>query len=288
MTKTQQPPTTTQSNRYRGPAWGVAVFVAILAMGGLYLVFTNETEPALEPKVDQVATIEQLVDAINSRNAEAFIAAFSREGAFDPRGDFQASSSLFGNTQPVAQEHLVATWMSIVDAWGLEADLRGCGLWNEGDRSRGDSLVVCEVATSWLPLSMEVVEEWAFEFGNDDLLFWAYTFRNLDPASRSMPLGYEGLEEWEAWLEVNDPESAARYLNPRAWPPSNCDGCEEWQAGLAPGDPELAARLAPLLWSAEKDWQIDGYRFAPAGFIPYDPAFADEIAASIGDYLDRR
>lgn len=276
--------------------WALAAAAAaILVFVGIGLV-RNDTPPASEPTVDQMATIERLVDAINFRDVEEFIAAFSPEGEFDPRGDFRATSSLFGNTQPVAQEHLVAAWMSIVDAWGLDADLRGCGLWNEGERwqgalglprSGGDSLVVCEVTTGWVTLSMEVVEEWAFELRGDDVLFWAYTFRDLEPASRSMPLGYEGLEEWEAWLEANDPESAARYLNPQGWP-RNCDGCEVWQTLLAPDDPELAARLAPLLTGAEKDWPIDGYRFLPAGFIPYDPALAEEIAASVREYLDGR
>lgn len=280
--------------RYR---WALgAGLAAVLVVVGIGLV-RSDTEPALQPTFDQAATIVRLVDAINVRDVEAFVAAFSPDGVFNPRGDFQATESLFGNSQPVAEGHLVAAWLAIVDAWGLDADLRNCVLRGDGDqwqgpmgmpRSGGASLVVCEIATRWLTLSTEVVEEWVFEFKGDDLLFWDYTFSDVSPAQRSTPLDYEGLEEWEAWLKEKDPQAAARYLNPRVWPPGNCDGCEEWQAGLAPDDPELAARLAPLLSAAERDWQIDGYRFWPAGFIPYDPAFADEIAASIGDYLDGR
>ena len=135
---------------------------------------------------------------------------------------------------------------------------------------------------------MEVVEEWAFEFKGDELLFWAHTFSDLNPAQRSMALGFDGLEEWEAWLQTDDPQAAARFLNPRAWPPANCDGCKDWQASLAPDDPQLAARLAPLLAGAEHDWEINGYLFWPDGLIPYDPAFADDIAASIQEYLDGR
>jgi hypothetical protein len=45
--------------------------------------------------------------------------------------------------------------------------------------------------------------------------------------------------------------------------------------------------LGPLLlWHAENDWAIDGHRFSPAGLIPYDPAFAHEVQASIQEYLD--
>ena len=271
-------------------AAGLLLFVAI----GLVRI---DTEPAVQPRADQIATVDRLLDAVNDRDVGEFVGVFSAEGEFDPRGDFEATSSLYGNSQPVAEEHLVAAWMAIVDAWGLEAELRSCRLASEGEawqgavampRSGGDSLVICDVATHWATLSMEVVEEWAIEFEADDILFWAYTLSDLDPAQRSLPLGYEGVSEWEAWLEANDPEAAARYLNPRIWPPSNCDGCEDWQAALAPDDPQLAARLAPLLSGAEHDWEVDEYRFWPDGFLPYDPAFAGQIAASIREYLRNR
>ena len=86
-------------------------------------------------------------------------------------------------------------------------------------------------------------------------------------------------------MAATDPQSAARYLNPRIID-RECSGCQQWQDSLAPGDPERAARLGPLLSSAEKDWSIQGHDFAPYGLIPYDPAFADEIEGSIRDYLE--
>jgi hypothetical protein len=49
-----------------------------------------------------------------------------------------------------------------------------------------------------------------------------------------------------------------------------------------------AAQLAPLPTGAELDWSIQGHDFAPYGLVPYDPAFADEIEASIQAYLDSR
>ena len=73
-------------------------------------------------------------------------------------------------------------------------------------------------------------------------------------------------------------------LNPREAPA--CDGCDPLQDALAPGDPERAARLGPLLSSAKNDWSINGHRFWPRGLIPYDPAFADEIEASLQQFLD--
>jgi hypothetical protein len=90
-------------------------------------------------------------------------------------------------------------------------------------------------------------------------------------------------------LKANDPLSADRYLNPRGQPSEegNCvdDSCAQWEARLAPNDPELAARLGRLLWSADKQWSIDGHEFFPGGLIPYDPNLADEIEASIQEYL---
>jgi hypothetical protein len=109
---------------------------------------------------------------------------------------------------------------------------------------------------------------------------------DLNPQPRQLPLGYDGLEAWEAWLERTDPDAAARYLNRRVGPPDDLEGHSVvWLANMAPGDPELAARLATLYWGAENDWVIDGHRFRPAGVIPYDPARADEIEASIQEYL---
>ncbi len=42
MTKTQPSPTTSQPNRYRGPAWALAAFVVTLTLGGLYFAFSGD------------------------------------------------------------------------------------------------------------------------------------------------------------------------------------------------------------------------------------------------------
>jgi hypothetical protein len=68
----------------------------------------------------------------------------------------------------------------------------------------------------------------------------------------------------------------------------SCDGCDGFVESLAPDDPERATRLAPLLFTAEHDWAVEGQIFAPFGLIPYDPAFADEIEASIRTYLSQQ
>jgi hypothetical protein len=42
------------------------------------------------------------------------------------------------------------------------------------------------------------------------------------------------------------------------------------------------------MWVALTEWTIDGHPFAPAGLIPYERAFADDIEASINDYLEEQ
>jgi hypothetical protein len=60
MTKTQQAPATGQPSRNRGPAWALAAFVIVLAVGGLYLAFADDSgvvadnppPPTLAPDVE--------------------------------------------------------------------------------------------------------------------------------------------------------------------------------------------------------------------------------------------
>lgn len=321
-TKTEESVKTQTPGLGRGLAWAVAAFAVVLAVAGLYFAFSGddgqvvdqttvptpttvlEPEPEVQGDVpfEQMATISQLVDAVNVRDVEAFIDSFTAEGYFNPHGEFRESSSFYGQHQPVGQVSLVQAWMAIIDAWGLEADLLACnvltnaeigglrGNWGWPRSGSGASLVRCDVATRWHGLSLELTEGWVYEFRGTQLDNWGFVLLDLNPDERTLPLGYDGLEAWEAWLEVNDPLSADRYLNPRVRPSDvpKCDGCEEWEAALAPGDPELAARLGRLLWPAEKEWSIDGHEFTPGGLIPYDPALADEIEASIHEYLETK
>lgn len=241
----------------------------------------------------RMAVISRHVAAINARDANAFINTFLPEGVFNPGGDFRASSSLFELSLPLADVHLVDAWMAINRAWRFEAETIACnqdpdaGILYGYGAGQGDPMIVnCEVATRWHGLSLEITELWSYEFHGPGVGHWGFELLDLNPPDRELPLGYDGLDAWEAWLEANHPASAARYLNPRISEPPECDGCPEWWESQAPGDPQRAARLAPLLWSAENDWSIEGHDFSPRGLIPYDPAFADEIEASIHDYLE--
>ena len=252
-------------------------------------------DPQLGPEpvsAERMAVVRRHVEAVNTRDADAFIDAFIPEAVFAPGGDFKESSSVFGDSLPLADASLVEAWMAINRAWAFEAEILACNQdpdapirygWGAG---QGEPMVVnCEVAARWHRLSVEVTEQWSYEFHGPGIGHWGFALLELNPRERVLPLSYDGLEAWEGWLSVADPASAARYLNPRSseWV---CDGCRQWVASLAPGDPARAARLAPLLSSAEHDWSIQGQRFSPYGLIPYDPRFADEIEVSIDDYLE--
>jgi hypothetical protein len=133
---------------------------------------------------------------------------------------------------------------------------------------------------------MEVTEQWEFEFVDDLLASYRWQPLDLDPPSRTLPLGFTGLEDWEAWLQANDPDAAARLLVARD---SCSDDCTlQWVEDLSADDPERAARMAPLVFPATRGWAFEGHGFTPAGLIPYDPELADEIEASILDYLERQ
>lgn len=256
-----------------------------------------EQDPEIEQEslTRQVAIITRMADAMNARDTDAFIDVFAHDGEFHPPGGRVGAPphSVLTDGQPIADAELVRAWMAINEAWDLKAEVMACGRMTGPIRrssDRTDVFVECKVRARWHKLSLEVVEGWNFEFDGTELLRWGLSkpmtltdILDLNPPKRSLPLGYDGLLAWEEWLEANHPEGAARYLNPRAeGPPDDCvSGCQEaW---------DEAGELAPLLlFGPEREWSINGYEFRPSGYIPYDPAYANEIQVSIQEYLDGR
>lgn len=276
-------------------AHDVAVVAALLGAVAGVGALLQEPDPVPD---DQMTVIQRQVNAINANDADAFIGSFIREATFAPAGDFRESSSLFGNSLPLADESLVEAWMAINDAWDFEAEIIACHqdpeaaiLYGYGE-GQGDPMVVkCDVATRWHRLSMEITEQWIYAFHGAGLGHWGFALLDLNPRGRALPLGYDGLEAWEAWLQETDPGAAGRYLRPRG---TSCtdsaadaiNGCWGGQEDLAPGDPERAAEFARLLSIDENHWSINGHVFSPMSLIPYDPADAAEIEPSIQEYLD--
>lgn len=232
---------------------------------------------------DPMATVERMIDAVNAGDTDAFIDLFAPDGGFDSRGSFDDSAMFVDDSQPISEEPLVQAWMAIQDAWGFEAELGTC----TSDPSdaptvgkAGDRWVECRVAARWPKLSLEITDRWRFELRGARLLYWEPAPLDLDPSERALPLGYPGLEAWEAWLEANHAEDAGRWLVPREEPPA-----AEFQGAE---DPEREEALARLTSHTPRGWVIQGHRFSPAGLIPYDPAFADDIEASIHEYLEEQ
>ena len=94
MTKTQQTPTNTQPGRYRGPAWAVAAFAAVLAVGALYLVLSGDSDEvadtppttALAPDAETMTDLEVIqagVEALYSGDAERAVELFGIEDGDD-------------------------------------------------------------------------------------------------------------------------------------------------------------------------------------------------------------
>ena len=283
---------------------GVAAAVTLLA--ALAMVADtpdrDDSPPVTQPDdvpAEQMTTIRAMVDAVNARDTDALIGLFAPSAVFTPRATFWDTSFPYNSVMPVAEDDFdyFRAALAIVDAWGLEAELVACGSRPVRVPTIADgveAVVECEVATRWHTLSMEIIDVWSFELRGAELLYWGsfsgyihgdLALIDLDPTDRTLPLGYDGLEAWEAWLQANHPDEAARFLNPRGERDSaQCD--DECVEGLYGGDADRAARLHPLVSLATDEWTINGHPFAPIGLVPYDPALADEIEASIQQYLE--
>ena len=95
VTKTQQTPRNTQRGPYRGSAWAVAAFAAVLAVGALFVVLFNagdqvaDTPPpptTLGPDVETMTDLEVIeagVQALYSGDAERAVELFGLEDGDD-------------------------------------------------------------------------------------------------------------------------------------------------------------------------------------------------------------
>lgn len=93
MTKTQRSPTTRPLSRLKGPAWAVAAFVAVLAVGALYVflsdgdqVADNPPPTTAAPDVETLTDLEVIqtgVEALYSGDAERAVELFEIEDGDD-------------------------------------------------------------------------------------------------------------------------------------------------------------------------------------------------------------
>ncbi len=89
---------------------------------------SDEARPSTVAPAAQMESVRDMVDAINTRDTDAFLGTFAPQGSFDSRGDFRESTGvpMFGHRLNVRDVDLVSAFLDIVDAWGLEAELVAC------------------------------------------------------------------------------------------------------------------------------------------------------------------
>lgn len=288
----------------------LAALAATIAIGSglLRLPLVNDLAPTGTLPAEQTAVIARQVAALNSRDAEAFVDVFADDGAFNPRGTFGLLSGGFSNTLSIADHRrwsLAEPFMAINEAWRFDAEVVACDQLSKSEYGGryglhgddGDLYGHCAVKSRWPALSLEIGEWWAYEFRGTEILWWTQKVRDATPADRTLPLDLDRLLEWESWLLSTDPDAAARLLNPRVFPVTvPCGGgfVDESRTAWASEPPcELSSDdvdAERIITSegygrGEQDWMVAGRRFMPSSVIPYDPALANQIEASIGEFL---
>ena len=83
MTKTQQPPTTNQPRRYRGLAWAVAAFVAVLAVAGTYIAFSGDEPDIAATPDDPVAAAAAFLEAYTTGDADTAAGFLAADAHFE-------------------------------------------------------------------------------------------------------------------------------------------------------------------------------------------------------------
>jgi hypothetical protein len=203
MTKTQQSLTTRQPSRYRGPGWAVTAFVAVLALGALYVAFSGDRDevantpppPTGEVAPTQMEAIRQTVAAANSQDEETLRRLFAVDAEVNP--------GVWGSIS-VTTPNFASAWSYNLDAWGFEGEVVGCSTVGAG--------VDCEVRARWHTLSAESVEEWSFVFDGEVIRTLTISRVDPNPSDRVLPLGISDLDDWENWLKSTDPATARRLI----------------------------------------------------------------------------
>jgi hypothetical protein len=234
-------------------AGGVAVAVAAVAVAGAFMRSAIWTDAAPVPPADETRQkFEQMAiirQVVDSVRDRDEAALAS---FFTDDGTF--SPYVKWGTPPLAE--VIPTWMENAEAWGLDAVIRSC-------KPHTGSRIECDVRTRWHTLQMEMAERWTFSFEGRHLESLVMTRSNPDPTDRLLPLGYSDLDSWESWLKETHPVKAAAL-------------------GLLPDEEERRSD------DREDCPQVPDCSYLFAMLLRYDPTQAEEIGASIQEYLDSR
>lgn len=223
--------------RWVGFAAGFA-FAALIAIPLLLVVNRGPVDPALEGlSAAQATVVENLVEAVNDEDFEAFRALFADDGsvAFETglvRPYHEGVSG--GQPIPVTDEAGFAADF----AWGAVLDrrmtLRVCQ--SESERS-----LSCEVATVLGAYRTEWVETLGIGLAEEGGISLVFTEpRDVDPVDRDQPLSLiEYFDDFDRWLEENHPDEYERLVRPGT--PGEVNGVE------TPLDPDLVDELSALI-----------------------------------------
>ncbi len=212
----------------------LAVMVVVVAVA--FILDRNEpVEVADSVSAPHSSVIAAVLDAVDSSDAAAFGEVFAPGGRFTSYLDFEARASCCGS-YAADESQLVGAWMAVNETWGLDLDLVTC-------ETVTDTTVRCDMTSAWETLRMEIGENWAFVFDeNDALVSLVMVVIDWDPDGRSQPLGYAGIVEgWREWLSDERPTDAGRLLP--IPPPETVINGVSYQSNLFPYDPSLASEI---------------------------------------------
>jgi hypothetical protein len=156
----------------------------------------------------EMTVVEQVIDAINSRDLGSLRSSFAADGGMleFPNVDGRSVEGEVSMAHwSLVLENFPEAWMGALDRWGLEARLGSC-------RPRPGSAISCAVVTRWHVLQVEIGEEWTFEFDGARVTRLEMVRVDPDPSDRVLPLGLGDLDRWKAWLRANHLEQADRLL----------------------------------------------------------------------------
>lgn len=239
MTKTQRPPTTNHPRRYRGSAWAVAAFVAVLAAAATYLLFSGDEPDIAEAPDDPVA------------QATAFVGAYTT-GDVDTAAAFLAADTHFEYTRPA-------------DTGGFSGDFGDLGVEGLSLIARFDQAV----GMTWLPGPCELQS--STSAGSN--VVCPYDFHGFHSDERGLG-PYTGSAyritivdgKITSFIDIPDPEDTD------AWVVENWDAFNNWGRETHPEDwvtLDNEEAIASLVASSP-DQAIEMYERLMRGFVEFE------------------
>lgn len=165
---------------------------------------------AFESRSASPALIQQVIDAINSRDIAALRSSFTADAIVVlPQLSSDGELRVMASDWDVSIEGFLEAWMSSAETWDLEAALGSCRYLGQNSGS-----IQCDVTTRWHTLQVEMGELWTFDFdGTTGLTRLEMDRIDPNPANRTLPLGLDDLAAWETWLAETHPEQASTLLS---------------------------------------------------------------------------